>query len=81
MHQFTFKERFVGLPNPIAGGLYAPSTIPAPKYSHQTDYRMFKKTLAEKVEVATIRAQHKRELIKCYGKGNTNRRMNPTVLD
>lgn len=81
MHQFTFRERFVGLPNPIGGGLYAPSTLPAPKYSHQADYRLFKKTLVEKVEVAAIKAQHKRELIKQYGKGNTNRKMNPSASD
>lgn len=81
MHQFTFRERFVGTPNPISGGLYAPMTLPAPVFSHQTDYRLFKKTLAEKAEVSAIKAQHKRELIKQYGKGNTNRKINPSESD
>jgi hypothetical protein len=81
MHIFSFRERFIGLPNPASGGLYAPVTLPAPRQSHQADYKVFKKTLEEKVEAMAVRAQHKRELIACFGAGNTNRRMNPTVAD
>lgn len=77
----TFRERFYGLPNPHSGGLYAPLTVGAAKYIHPVDYKVFKKSLEEKVNLAVIKAIHKKELLKAYGKGNTNRKINVSYGD
>ena len=74
---FSFKERFIGLPNSSSNGLYAPLTLGAPRFLNHTDYKTFKKTKEEKELTNMIKAQHKTELIQSYGKGNTNRKMNP----
>lgn len=72
---FSYKERFFG--SQKGGSNYAPMTIGSPEYISQVDYKVFKKEDSEKLQLAVIKAQHKRELIKSYGKGNTNRKMNP----
>lgn len=77
MHVFSFRERFIGLPNPHTKGLYAPLTVGAPLFLNPVDYNIFKKSKEEKEIVADIRKQHKRDLIKSYGVGKTNRHMNP----
>jgi len=74
---FSFRERFFGLPNTKAGGLYAPLTIGSPQILNGIDRSTFKKSKDEKELIRIIKAQHKDELIKSYGKGNTNRKMNP----
>lgn len=76
----SFRERFIGLPNPAgpSGGLYAPSTIGAPQYTHGVNYTEFKKSKEEKDLLKEIKIQHKKDLLKCYGKSNTNRKMNPS---
>lgn len=72
---FSYKERFVG--GQKGGNNYAPMTIGSPEYTTQVDYSVFKKDNLEKVKLAVTKAEHKRQLIKSYGKGNTNRKMNP----
>jgi hypothetical protein len=73
---FSHRERFFALQK--GGSNYAPLTLGAPAHTMDVDYSTFKKDAREKVELAAIKAQHKRELIKSYGKGNTRNRMNPS---
>lgn len=76
---FTFRERFIGTSNPIGGGLYAPLTIGSPEMTHPVDYSVFKKTKQEKLDVQLIKSQHKKDLLKAYGKGNIGRKLNVTT--
>lgn len=73
---FSFRERFIGLPNPHSNGLYAPLTLGCPAFTNYVDYKVFKKNLEERVRTAEIKAAHKRDLIRAYGKGNTKGKMN-----
>jgi len=77
MSIISFRERFIGLPNPSTRGLYAPLTLGAPEFLHPVNYKEFKKSKDEKQATNDIKSDHKRRLIEAYGKGNTNRKMNP----
>lgn len=60
----TFKERF----HITSSGdrVYAPSTIGAPQYTNAIDYKIFKKTPEQKLELKVIKGNHKKELLKEY---------------
>lgn len=77
---FSFRERFIGTPNPN-GGLYAPLTIGTSKMTQPVDYKAFKKTKEEKLDVQVIKARHKQLLLKTYGKGKIGRKLNISVFD
>ena len=76
--EFSYRERFIGLPNPITGGLYAPLTLGYSKYIHTVDYKVFKKSREEKSETSLIKAKHKHDLLQAYGKGNIGKKLNVT---
>ena len=70
---FTYKERFFATQK---GNInYAPMTVGAPQNVVIVDHSVFKKELNEKVELAVIKAQHKKEILKMYGPGS--KRLNP----
>ena len=70
---FSYKERFMGFSK--GGNSYAPMTLGSPEYTHQADYSTFKKTKSEKLELAIIKAQHKRKIDHIHGYGS--KRINP----
>lgn len=70
---FSHRERFLGFSK--GGNTYAPMTLGAPINTETVDYSVFKKEAKEKVELAVIKAQHKREIMRVHGKGS--KRINP----
>lgn len=62
MQPMSFRERFIGLSNPIKGGLYAPSTIGAPMYVYPVDYSVFKKTKEEKLDLKVAKATYEKRI-------------------
>jgi hypothetical protein len=71
---FSHRDRFVGFSK--GGNTYAPMTLGAPEYTTDVDYSVFKKEIAEKVELAVIKAQHKREIVRVHGVGS--KKLNPS---
>lgn len=66
---FSLRERFLGIPNPINGGYYAPMTIGAPQYTQAIDYKLFKQTKDEKIQAKLKKLNHKRKLMEYYPNG------------
>lgn len=75
--EFTHRERFHGFSR--GGQTFAPMSLGTAALTNYIDYKTFEKTKEEKDLVALIKRQHKQELIKCYGAGNTRNHMNPSV--
>ena len=74
MQSITIKERFSGLSN--GHQHYAPLSLGVPQYTEQVDYTVFKKTLKEKIKTENIKRNHKREMVRFYGKGKIGRNLN-----
>jgi hypothetical protein len=74
LKMFSFRERFLGFSK--GGNTYAPMTIGAPEYIDSVDYSVFKKDAKEKIELAVIKAQHKKEIARVHGNGS--KRLNPS---
>ena len=70
---FSFRERFLGFSK--GGNAYAPMTLGAPAYVDSVDYSTFKKDAKEKVKLAIIKAQHKKEIMRVHGNGS--KKINP----
>jgi len=70
---FSFKERFFG--HSKGSNSYAPMTLGAPCNTHSTDYSVFKKEAKERIELAVVKAQHRREILRVHGNGS--KRLNP----
>lgn len=74
---FSHRERFYGFQK--GGSNYAPMTLGAPSNCVTVDYSIFKKDIKEKVELAAIKAEHRRKLIRVYGPGTKN--LNVSLAD
>jgi len=70
---FSFKERFFSYSK--GSSSYAPMTLGAPCNTHGVDYSVFKKEAKEKIELAVIKAQHRREILRVHGNGS--KKLNP----
>lgn len=68
MIPISFRDRFLGLPNPL-GGNYAPSTLGSPRFLNPVDYKVFEKSELEKKEAKIVKAMHKEKLKEAFPNG------------